>query len=450
DFQQPLFAEGPLSADPNINKCVGFVVSGNAITVGAVSDQLQPTNLTLPRPYDNLGIVGATAAELITITKADPTGNTANKFAFAILRNNGPSGNPLNGTNAIQQAASLAPNLVTLWIGSDDVLGALLYAIALDGVTMTPVASFTQSYTQIIQTIQSTGATIVTLNIPSVDAVPFANTIPPVVLDPSTNEPIIVGGAPVPLLGPGDAAFPCPDGQTACPLPPGTLVTLAANSPQAALGGKSLLQVGFGIPCAVAPLPQCNKPLPDGQFNPPSTIIPGVLLYPDEVDRIRARTDELNAVIANVGGAAGAIPIDIHTIFNGIAAHGYEIGGLTLTTKFATGGIFSADGFHPNCIAQAIVADAVINALNAAKHLSIPQPNMASALFTPNVPPGAASATAPGLDFSDQMRRQLYAAFPPVTAGIQVLEPEAPISRVDPRARPEKNRTVERPGERKN
>jgi hypothetical protein len=174
-----------------------------------------------------------------------------------------------------------------------------------------------------------------------------------------------------------------------------------------------------------------------------------VLLYPDEVDRIRARTDELNAVIANVGGAAGAIPIDIHAIFGGIAAHGYHIGGLTLTTTFATGGIFSADGFHPNSIGQAIAADEVIKALNAAKHLAIPEPNLAAAIFTPDVPPGTASASAPGLDFSEQMRRQLYACFPPVTAGIQILEPESPIYRVDPRARPEKNRTVERPGEHK-
>lgn len=446
-FQQPLFAEGTLTSSA-ANKCLGFVVSGTTIGVGPVSDQLQPTNLGLARPYDNLGIVGATAGDLINITSADPTGNTANQFAYAILRNNFP-GSPLNGTNAIQQGASLEPDLTTLWVGNNDVLGALLYAVAIDGVTLTPVASFNQSYTQIIQTIASTGSTIVTLNIPDVGSVPFANTIPPVVLDPSTGQPLIIAGGTVPLLGPGDAAYPCPGGAPACPLPAGTLVTLSANSPQAALGGKSLLQLGFGIPCAVAPLPQCNMPLPDGQFIPPATIVPGVLLYPDEVARIRARTDELNASIASIGGTASAIPLDIHAFFSDVTAHGYHIGGLTLSTTFGTGGIFSADGFHPNSVGQAVVAAEIINLLNAARNLTIPLPNLGQALFTPDVPPGStASGADAAVEFSAVIERQLRALFPPVGAGVQVLEAQMPIQRSKPRAPRGETRTVERPGER--
>ncbi len=430
-FQQPLFGEGALTSNPATNKCLGFVVSGNSIGVGAVSDQLSPTNLALARPYDNLGIPGATAGDLLTITSADPAGNTANAFAYAILRNNFP-GSPLNGTNALQQALALQPDLVTLWVGSNDVLGALLYAIAIDGVTLTPVASFNQSYTQIIGGLQSSGATIVTGNIPPVDAVPFANTIPPVVVDPSTGQPLIIAGAPVPLLGPGDAAYPCPTGATACPLPAGTLVTLAANSPQAALGGQSLLGLGFGIPCQVAPtLPRCGFPLPDGQFVPPATIVPGVLLYPDEVAQIRARTDELNAVIASVGGAAGAIPVDIHGRFQEIATTGYRIGGLAFTTTFGTGGIFSADGFHPNSIGQAVVADWMITALNEARDLSIPRPNLYAAIFTPDVPPGS-SATTPGTKAEQDLFHRLCDVFPPVSDGIVVEEPRAVIVRPDP------------------
>jgi lysophospholipase L1-like esterase len=422
------------------NKCLGFVVTGSSIGVGPVSDQLQPTNLGLARPYDNLGIPGATAGDLVNITSANPSGNTANQFAYAILRNNGPAGNPFNGTNAIQQGASLQPNLTTLWVGNNDVLGALLYAVAIDGVTLTPVASFNQSYTTIIQTIQSTGSTIVTLNIPDVGSVPFANTIPPVVIDPSTGLPLIVGGQTVPLLGPGDAAYPCPGGAPACPLPSGTLVTLSA---------QALLQTGRGIPCAVALLPQCNMPLPDGAFIPPATIVPGVLLYPDEVDRIRTRTDELNGVIATVGGTAGALPLDIHEFFTRIAEDGYHIGGLTLTTTFGTGGIFSADGFHPNNVGQAVVAAEIIKLLNSARDLDIRQPNLAEPLFTPDLPPGGAAVTAgPGIGLSEEAQQQLYAMFPPVGADVQVLERLLPIRRPGPRARGGETRTVERPGDR--
>ena len=61
----------------------------------------------------------------------------------------------MNGTNALQQGLAQSPQVVTLWIGNNDVLGALLYGIALDGVTLTTVSSFTESYTQIIQAIAS-------------------------------------------------------------------------------------------------------------------------------------------------------------------------------------------------------------------------------------------------------------------------------------------------------
>ena len=117
---------------------------------------------------------------------------------------------PSNGTNAIQQGASLEPDLTTLWVGNNDVLGALLYAVAIDGVTLTPVASFNQSYTQIIQTIASTGSTIVTLNIPGRRLGALRQHDPARGPRSSTGQPLIVAGRTVPLLGPGDAAYPCP------------------------------------------------------------------------------------------------------------------------------------------------------------------------------------------------------------------------------------------------
>ncbi len=441
DFEQPLFAEGTLTPNPAINKCLGFVVIGASIGVGPVSDQLAPTNLSLQRPYDNLGIPGATAADLVNLTSANPTGNTANRFAFAILRNNIP-GSPLNGTSAVQQAyflmAEEAPNLVTLWIGNNDVLGALLSAVAIEGVTMTPEPIFEAAYAEILATLGPLVATtIVTLNIPDVSAIPFATTIPPVVLNPATGQPLIVNGSTVPLLGPGNTAYPCPGGAPACPLPSGTLVTLQA---------QALLQQGFGIPCAVAPLPQCNNPLPDGQFIPPSTLVPGVLLYPNEVAAISAKVDQLNGVIADQSAGASAITVDIHAIFNEIRDHGYEIGGITLTSTFGTGGIFSADGFHPNNVGQALVADYIVQALNESEDAGITRPNIAEALFTPDLPPGGSAAVTPDPEEAALWtRRQLFELFPPVAEGVYLLEPRTPIRRPDPRVREDSTRTLERP-----
>ncbi len=398
DFQQPIFVEKALSTDPTKNKCLGFVVVGSSIGVGAVSDQIgpTPTTLALPRPYDNLAIVGAASFDLVDLKSADPAGNTANKFAFAVLRNNFP-GSPLNGTSAVDQANLLQPDLVTLFIGADDVLGALLDAILVDGVNTTPVAFFQAKYAQVVNGLVATGRTLVILNIPSLNVLPFATTLPTVVLDPSTNQPALdPDGNPIPLLGPGNAAYPCPGGAAACPLPAGTLVTLGAQSPQAILGGKSLLQLGFGIPCVgpFAALPRCGFPLPDGTFIPPSTISPGVLLYPNESAFIEQRIQDLNALIASIGGGAGAILVDAYALLNQIKAQGYSLGGVTMTTTFGTGGLFSADGFHPSSITHSIIADVIIQAINAAKGTSIPRPDFSSVLFTPDLPPPPANGGA--------------------------------------------------------
>jgi len=414
DFQQPLFAEGALSTDLTKNKCLGFKVVGGSIGVGAVSDQIGPTNLGLPRAYDNLGVPGATTSDMIHLTSADPAGNTANKFAAAILRNVDTPLNPFHGTNAVQQTLSLLPDLVTLWVGNNDVLGAALEGVAIDGVTLTPVASFEADYTAIVGALTASGRTLVILNIPDVTAIPFATTIPPVVLNPATGEPVVGPTGPIPLLGPGNAAYPCPGGAPACPVPTGTLVTLQA---------QPLLQQGYGIPCAVAQLPHCDNPLPDGQFIPPATLVPGVLLYPDEHDAIHNRTEELNAKIASIGGAAGAVLVDINAFFDRVSAEGLDIGGVSLNADFATGGLFSADGVHPNNIGHAILADEIIKALNTAKGSSIPEPDLSGVLFTPDVPPASAAAQGPEPDFSLLAGRQLLELFQP--GGVRLLDFES-------------------------
>jgi hypothetical protein len=213
------------------------------------------------------------------------------------------------------------------------------------------------------------------------------------------------------------------------------------------LPAQALLQQGFGIPCVVAPLPNCNKPLPDGQFIPPSTLAPGVLLFPDEVALIQTRTMELNSEIASIGGGAGAVLVDIHALFDEVKAEGYHIGGITLTSTFGTGGLFSADGFHPNNVGHALVADYVIQALNAEEGMEIPRPNIAEALFTPDLPPGASAATtepAPE-ELSLWTIRELYDLFPPVDAGVQIVLPRMPIRTPEPRANRDATQTLDRP-----
>jgi lysophospholipase L1-like esterase len=396
DFQQPLLSERAVSSPPGA-VCLGAVVAGGTITVGAVSQQGVPTNATLARPYDNLGIPGANAGHLVDLRVANPSGDTANRFAALVLRNF--PGGPFEGRNAVEEANLLSPDLVTVWVGPNDVLGAALAGTAIDQVTLTPAATFETKYSQVLSGLRATGRTMVVLNVPDVTSIAFTTTIPRVVVNPTTRQPVLVGGNPVPLLGPRTTST-C--STPPCPLPEGTLVTL---------GASALLAQGLGIP---ASLGGTGLPLPDGSFTPPATLSPGVLLYPDEVALIRQRTTDINARIASVAAANGATVIDTHALLDEISrpGGGYDAGGgIVITTAFLTGGLFSADGFHLSNIGYAIVAKEIIEHLNATKGTDFESSALARALFEPDVPAitatGVVDPAAGPFGFSLSMWKEL-------------------------------------------
>jgi lysophospholipase L1-like esterase len=408
DFQQPLLSELPLTS-PGTGVCLGTVVSGNTITVGPVSNQGFPLNAALARPYDNLGLPGATAADLVDLRLANPGGGTAARAATLILRN-APT-QPFEGRSALDEANMLSPDLVTVWIGNNDVLGAALSAAAVEGVTLTPVAVFDAKYTQLMAGLRATGRRIVALNIPDVSALAFTRTIPPVVVNPATRQPVLVNGQPVSLLGPRTTAT-CTTAP--CPLPAGTLVTL---------GASPLLGTGIGIPTSLG---GTGAPLPDGGISG-TTFSQGVLLYPDEVALIRERGNALNARIAAIAASNGATLLDIHALFDEMVAHGYEVGGgITVTTAFLTGGIFSADGFHANNIGYAIVASEILKHVNDVAGTDFELPDMSQALFTPDVPFSTAAAPDPSagpFQFSMRTWKDLVDVAGAISGDLEIVFP---------------------------
>ena len=217
-FQQPTVS------DPGLPTCIS-VKSLSPLSFGPISTKTgAPTNLTLARPYDNLSVPGFKIADVSD--KLTDGGGVAD----LILRGLGSAQN---------QALALNPNFITLGIVGNDILTAGGAGFFLDGVTATPLAVFTAKYNAVAAALKATGRNGVFIGTPQVGLIPLASTLPRFVLNPATNTPILVNGQPIPLLGPGNAAFPCPAAQPACALPAGTAVTLGASAPQAALGGKS-------------------------------------------------------------------------------------------------------------------------------------------------------------------------------------------------------------------
>lgn len=322
-----------------------------------------PTNLLLPSPYNNLGIPGAIAADLLTRTTDD------GGFHDLILRK--------QGKTALQQGLSLGPSFVTLWIGNNDVLAAAIRGKAVDGETLTPASVFRGAYTAIVEALRAAQLRVLAANLPDVTSIPFVTTIPPYVVDPASGNPVVVGGQRVPLLGPNG------------PLAAGTLVTLAASS---------LLARGDGIPAALGGR---GTPLPDE-----------VILDAGELAVIRERVAANNQAIAEICRGASIPVLDLNGLLAEIATTGRVVGGVRLTNAFLTGGVFSYDGVHPTDLGYAVIANEWIELINANGGDLAPV-NLAPLLGL-GVRAAAPQRGAPPFEFTSEAWDSLLAAFPRV------------------------------------
>lgn len=310
DFQQPLVSEPGIPAELTL-----VSLSPIPVILPKSTSTGRPTNLTLPRPYNNLAVPGARAKDALQTVKG------GGPLSDLVLRNLG---------SQVALGVVQHPTFVTLWIGNNDVLSAALAGRVIEGVTLTPVAQFRQSYASIVAALKTTGATIIAANLPDVTAIPFVATIPPVVVNPATRQPVIVSGRTIPLIGPQG------------PLPGNAFVTLSA---------ASLLARGVGIPVALGGQ---GTPLPDS-----------VILDAGEVASIKDRVAADNQAIAEVCSAAGVTLLDLHGFQAELAVNGRDVGGIHLSADFLTGGLFSYDGVHPTDLGYAIVANEWIAAINA-------------------------------------------------------------------------------------
>jgi lysophospholipase L1-like esterase len=307
-FEQPLVSEPGIPPELALQSLVPVAtIAPKAQAPGS------PLNFALNRPYNNLAVPSATVEDALV----RQTGG----YHDLVLRGLG---------SQVAQAAALHPTFVTLWIGNNDVLGAVVRGRAVDGVTLTPIGAFRSAYEQVVAALKATGAVVVAANLPDVTAVPFATTLRPFVADPATGAPILANGQPVPLVGPTG------------PLPTGSLVTLPASS---------LLAQGIGIPSSLG---GTGLPLPDD-----------VVLDPAEVAAIRDRVRAFNQVIRDVCQQASIPVLDVHAVMDELTTRGREVGGVTLTTALLTGGIFGYDGIHPTDLGYALLANEWIAVINA-------------------------------------------------------------------------------------
>ena len=354
-FEQPLVSEPGLPG-------ILTLASLRPLSIVPSGGSGQPLNLGLQRPYNNMAVPGARLHDLLTKTQS----TSANDITDLILRK--------LGFTQLQQGLSLKPTFVTLWIGNNDALAAATSGIAIPGVTLTPVEQFQADYTAVVNAIASTNAKMALANIPDVTSIPFVTTISRFIVNPATNQPVLINGNPVPLIGPNG------------PLQAGDFVLLTATAE---------LAQGRGIPTALG---GSGLPLSDTS-----------VLSAAEAATIKDYVNNYNAIIAKAASDKNAAFVDTNALLKDLAVNGIHLGGITYGSAFLTGGVFSYDGVHPTAFGYAYIANAFIGAINAKFGGDIPLVDLYPFVFGP-LPKRAGKTPPPVVAPAEELTSLVFTA----------------------------------------
>jgi hypothetical protein len=290
-------------------------------------------NASYPVPYGNLGVPGALAGTMTTVTASG--GNSQLLFYDAILRNAQlPPGDAtqMDQVEHLVAKVSANPRLLLLWVGSTDLYfrpGAALGG----GAAVTPSAEFETAFGAIASRVAVVGVDMVAVgNLPSVTSMPYFTTVPPV--GPISGEPFNTDESDVELI--------------LLPAQPLVFLPSGLENPDYLPGGSSSL--------------------------------PGSLtLTTDELDALEAAVDAYNVVIADAAAAHGWALADIHTAWaslpddptdpahllalNAIYPWGpYEVDGELAQNFWAA---FSLDGVTPSERGYGRVTNLFLDAIDA-------------------------------------------------------------------------------------
>ena len=380
-FQQPLYGD-PGSPDPVTGKAaryelismVGPVIGPRGLTPGS------PTNTTLARPYDNLGIPGAVIFDFLDTTsfatKALPP--RSNPMFSLVLRSSA------FGKNVLAQARALNPDLVTFWLGNNDVLG---YATSGGASPTAPTSSavFAALYQQALDSLRAAlpNTKIVVANIPDVTAIPFFTTIGPKV------AAALPAGIYLRYQKHGNSSVAFDSTRlTEANAPLLTLVGSTYASLIGQPGGKWYRDKNYpALPAGI----DTTKPFGVHPQNPwPNALTLDI----DEQAIASTAVHDFNATILSVATAKGAAVVDMNAFFTKVKVSGFYTSGIKFTAAYVSGGLFSLDGVHPSSQGQGVLANEFIKVMNAKWGMNI---SFVEVSTLPAVPGPLAKSAAEGM-----------------------------------------------------
>jgi lysophospholipase L1-like esterase len=332
----------PLITEPGVpNKLIlvpgptPTIIQAPGISTGRLSQDVQVTDLAVPGHFVVDALNRRPSFPIVNLTDQVQT-LTNLVLGFPGLFEN----LALSQVEWVERFATVkasAPTTILVWLGNND---ALLSVLLADTQLLTPPAVFDTLYTQLMDRLSKTGATLVTANIADVTAIPYLTPAEKVVL-PIAAATSIPPAVLFNLLGISTGDY----------LVPGAVAIIRQMAANHGLG----------------PLPKvCPAPLAGLPVSQTACVLRAA-----QISTIQAAVKAYNAVIAARAAAEGAVVVDISALLQELEQHGIEVGGRRLTTDFM-GGLFSLDGVHPTNTGYAIIANEFIKTMNRQLEADIP------------------------------------------------------------------------------
>lgn len=364
NFEQPLYSDpGNPGADGKAARYEILSLEGPVIGPAGVPPGA-PKNTSLARPYDNLGVPGAVIYDFLDTTafalKAVPP--RSNPFFQLVLRSS------TFGKRMLDQAKKLNPDLVTFWLGYNDVLG---YATSggVSPAAPTSTGLFSVLYNASLDSLraQLPNAKIVVATIPNVAITPYFTTVGPKI---KASLP-----AGVKLVYQKMGEFATGSGSTDFTESDAPMICLTGSSYASLLGrptGAWYSNNKLAVPAGV----DTTKLFGFDTKNP----WPNALTF-DNAERnvaVQSVNDLNNVIRATAARVSNTALADLNVFFDDVAKNGYNALGQKYTVAYISGGIFSLDGVHPSRRGAGIVANEFIKAINAKWGMTIPLVNVSA------------------------------------------------------------------------
>ena len=319
-------------------------------------------------PYSNMAVPGAQAIHMIAPGYGNLAGvatGTANPYAVRVMSS--------PGSSIIQDVLAQSPTFVSVWSGGNDALG---YATSGGAGTLTSSADFEFAFGSTMAALAQVPGGVVS-NIPDVTAIAYLNTIPynAVPLDAATAD-LLNGGFAAYNGGLAAAqAFGLisaeevtnrtiifVEGLNAVTMEDEYLTNLSSlglpSWRQATMNDKIILPaiglIGTTVDGNPTQINGVSVPLADG-----------IVLSSDEIAEAQARIVQFNATIETITAQQGWALYDAYGILNQAVTQGVAFDDYVMTTDLVFGGFFSLDGVHTTARGSALIANGMMEAIDA-------------------------------------------------------------------------------------